>query len=610
MLILIIFAILAGAGTALSPCVLPVLPALLASGGVGGRRRPLGIVLGLSITFTVAIVGVSQVVDGVGLGSDPLRDVAIVVLLVFGLTLLLPNLAARIEAPLSRLARLGVGGIRISTGDGFRSGLLVGGALGFVYTPCASPILAAVISVSAATGKTIVIAIAYAFGSALVLLALTLGGRRLFDRVRAAGQGLMLQRVLGTIMILTALAIFANLDVNFDQFVAQHIPDVNLTASLECSSTVTGRLHQISGHQPKFAPANGSSTCGGSAGAVHAAPANASQASLLADAHALKDLGTAPEFTETQDWFNTGVGGHSNQPLSLTSLHGRVVLVDFWTYTCINCIRTLPYLKAWDATYRHDGLTIVGVETPEFAFEHDASNVANAIKQFGLRYPVVQDNNMGTWNAYGNQYWPADYLIDSTGQVRYATFGEGDYSKTETAIRALLAEAGQSVGGHSHPTGVIVPSQEATPETYLGTARGQGWVTGPVAGLHDYGAGRVGGPPLPLAVNEFAFSGAWHTAAQPVTALSSARPSGIDVEFQAKNVYLVLSSAGGVPRPVQVLLDGRPVSAADAGADVLGGVVTVKGQRLYTLASLPRNERHRLSLLFAPGVTGYAFTFG
>jgi cytochrome c biogenesis protein CcdA/thiol-disulfide isomerase/thioredoxin len=596
MLILIIFAILAGAGTALSPCVLPVLPALLASGGVGGRRRPLGIVLGLSITFTVAIVGVSQVVDGVGLGSDPLRDVAIVVLLVFGLTLLLPNLAARIEAPLSRLARLGPR----SRGDGFRSGLLVGGALGFVYTPCASPILAAVISVSAATGKTIVIALAYAFGSALVLLALTLGGRRLFDRVRAAGQGPMLQRVMGTIMILTALAISTNLDVNFDQFVAQHIPDVNLTASLECSSTVTGRLHQISGHQPKFAPANGSSTCGGSASAVHAAPANASQASLLADAHGLKDLGTAPEFTDTEDWFNTP----AKQPLTLASLRGRVVLIDFWTYTCINCIRTLPYLKAWDATYRGQGLTIVGVETPEFAFEHDASNVANAIEQFGLHYPVVQDNEMGTWNAYGNQYWPADYLIDAQGQVRYATFGEGDYAKTETAIRALLAEAGHNVAaGHSHPTGVIVPSQEATPETYLGTARGQGWVTGPVAGVHDYGAGHPG----PLEVNEFAFSGTWHTAAQPVTAISAA---GIDVEFQAKNAYLVLSSAGNTPRPVQVLLDGRPIPAADAGADVHNGIVTVKGERLYTLASLPRNERHRLSLRFAPGITGYAFTFG
>src|ERR1700730_4728649 len=327
MIVLLGFALLAGAGTALSPCVLPVLPALLSAGGVGGRRRPLGIVVGLSITFTVTIVGVANVVDGVGLGSDPLRDVAIVVLLAFGVALLMPSLAARIEAPLSRLARLGPR----ARGEGFRSGLLVGGALGFVYTPCASPILAAVISVSAATGKTIAIALAYALGSALVLLALTLGGRRLFDRVRAAGRGPLLQRALGTIMILTAVAILTNLDVNFDQVVAQHIPDVNLTASLECSSIVTNRLHEVSGRQPKFAPANGSSTCRGSGTTVHSAPANASQASLLADAHGLSDLGTAPEFTETQDWFNTP----HNMPLSLASLRGRVVLVDFWTYTCI-----------------------------------------------------------------------------------------------------------------------------------------------------------------------------------------------------------------------------------------------------------------------------------
>ena len=347
MIVLLAFAVLAGAGTALSPCVLPVLPALLAAGGVGGRRRPLGIVIGLSITFTVTIVGVAMVVDGVGLGSDPLRGVAIVVLLVFGVVLLLPDVQARIEAPLSRLARLGPR----STGDGFASGLLVGGALGFVYTPCASPILAAVISVSAASGRTILIALAYALGSALVLLALTLGGRRLFDRVRAAGRGPLLQRVLGTIMILTALAILTNLDVNFDQFVAQHIPDVNLTASLECSSTVTSRLHQITGHEPKFAPANGSSDCKGSATAVHPAARNASEASLVAEAETLPDLGTAPEFTETEKWFNTPGG----RPDTLASLQGRVVLVDFWTYTCINCIRTLPYLKAWDAAYRSRG---------------------------------------------------------------------------------------------------------------------------------------------------------------------------------------------------------------------------------------------------------------
>jgi cytochrome c biogenesis protein CcdA/thiol-disulfide isomerase/thioredoxin len=595
MLLLIGFAVLAGAGTALSPCVLPVLPALLSAGGVGGRRRPLGVVLGLSVTFTVTIVGVANVVDGVGLGSDPLRDLAIVVLLTFGVALMWPSLAARIEAPLSRLAALGPR----SSGDGFRSGLLVGAALGFVYTPCASPILAAVISVSALTGKTLAVAVAYAAGSALVLLALTLGGRRIFERVRAAGRGPALQRALGAVMVLTAIAILANLDVNFDQFVARHIPNVNLTASLECSSTVTSRLHDITGHEAKFKPANGSSACAGSATEVRAAPRNATQATLLADASALKPLGPAPEFTETQRWFNTP----SAARLPLASLRGRVVLVDFWTYTCINCIRTLPYLKAWDATYRKQGLTIVGVETPEFAFERDAGNVRNAIAQFGLRYPVVQDNNMGTWNAYGNQSWPADYLIDANGQVRYAAVGEGDYAKTETAIRALLAEAGDQVGAMGHPTGVIVPSERATPETYLGTARAEGWMHPPIPGTHDYGTAPNG----ELAMNEFAFSGTWTIGEQPAEAVANA---GIDVHFLARNVYLVLSTTGGRRLPVRVLLDGRPIPSAEAGADVHGGVVTVHGQRLYSLVSLPRAEAHLLSLRLAPGVTGYAFTFG
>jgi cytochrome c biogenesis protein CcdA/thiol-disulfide isomerase/thioredoxin len=596
MLILLGFAILAGAGTALSPCALPVLPALLSAGGVGGRRRPLGIVLGLSITFTVTIVGLASVVDGVGLGDDPLRDVAIAVLLVFGVALLMPDVAARLEAPLSRLARFGPR----TTGDGFLSGMLVGGALGFVYTPCASPILAAVISVSAASGKTIAIAIAYAAGSAVVLLLLALGGRRVFDRVRKAGRGPALQRALGAIMILTAVAIATNLDVNFDQFVAEKIPNVNLTASLECSKTVTGKLHEITGRRAKFVAANGSSDCEGSGtSTVRDAPRDASQATLLAAAHALPVLGTAPEFTETEDWFNTP----GDKPLTLATLRGRVVLVDFWTYTCINCIRTLPYLKAWNAAYAKDGLTIVGVETPEFAFEKEASNVSDAIGQFGLRYPVVQDNNMGTWNAYGNEYWPADYLIDAKGQVRYATFGEGDYDKTETAIRALLAEAGYQVGGKSHPTDVVVPSEIATPETYMGTARGQGWINGPKTGTHDYGPPPSG----ELQLNDFAYSGTWKIGEQPAEAISEA---GVDMEFKAKNVYLVLSSPGERPLPVQVLLDGKPISAADSGADVHHGVVTVRRQRLYGLVSLPGDQQHRLSLRFADGVTGYDFTFG
>jgi cytochrome c biogenesis protein CcdA/thiol-disulfide isomerase/thioredoxin len=585
MLLLIGFAVIAGAGTALSPCVLPVLPALLASGGVGGRRRPLGVVIGLTVTFTVTIVGIADVVNGVGLGSDPLRDVAVAVLLASGLALIVPRLGERLEARMSRIAAFGPH----SRGDGFRSGLLVGAALGFVYTPCAGPILAAVISVSAASGRTVAVAIAYSLGSAAVLLGLTLGGRRLFDRVRAAGRGPALQRALGIVMVATAVAIIAGADVSFDQYVAEHIPEVNLSSTLEKSRAVESRLHEITGHEAKFAQSTKATVLA----------RNASQATLLADAHGLKDVGEAPEFTDTQRWFNTPDG----RPLKLAALRGRVVLVDFWTYTCINCLRTLPYLKAWDAAYRAEGLTIVGVHTPEFAFEHDAGNVQSAIRRFGLRYPVAQDNDMGTWNAYGNQYWPADYLIDAKGHVRYATAGEGDYSQTETAIRALLAEAGGNVGGVSHPRNVVTPSEVATPETYLGTARAQGWRSGPLSGVHDYGASA----PAKLALNEFAFSGAWNIAAQPATAVSSA---GVELEFEAKSVYLVLSSAGETPRKVRVLLDGKPISASSAGTDVHDGAVTVTAQRLYSLVSLSGDQRHRLGLRFAPGVSGYAFTFG
>jgi cytochrome c biogenesis protein CcdA/thiol-disulfide isomerase/thioredoxin len=577
MVLLLGFALIAGAGTALSPCVLPVLPALLSAGGVGGRRRPLGVVLGLTVTFTITIVGIAELVGGVGLGTDPLRALAVVVLAGFGLALLFPAVAARLEAPLARLSRYGPR----TAGDGFWSGLLVGGALGFVYTPCAGPILAAVITVSAASGRSVLVAVAYAIGSAAVLLALTLGGRRVLDRVRRAGRGPVVQRVLGAVMLVTALLIVTNVDVSFDQLVARKIPDVSLTASLERSDAVAKRLRTIQNRKARFA----TPVPGGVQPRVNGA---------------LPKLGEAPEFADTQRWFNTPGG----RPETLRSLRGRAVLVDFWTYTCINCLRTLPYLEAWDRRYRDAGLTIVGVHTPEFAFEHDAGNVANAIKRLGIRYPVVQDNEMGTWNAYGNMYWPADYLIDQHGQVRYAGIGEGDYDKTEAAIREVLAEGGRTdLGADAQPKDVVVPSQQTSPETYLGTARADGWLPSrPQPGRHTYP-----GPAGKLPVSAFVYGGEWTIGPQAARAGAGAT---IDAEVQAKNVYLVLSSAAGRPRAVQVLLDGKPVDDAEAGADVHGGRATVTGQRLYTLVSLPRDERHRLTLRFAPGVSGYAFTFG
>jgi cytochrome c biogenesis protein CcdA/thiol-disulfide isomerase/thioredoxin len=416
--LLLIFALLAGAGTAVSPCVLPVLPALLSAGATGGRRRPLGIVLGLAVTFTLTVAVLAKVVSGVGLGDSVLRDLAIVVLLVFGVALAVPSLAARIEAPLSRIARFGPK----DGGDGFASGVAVGAALGFVYTPCAGPILAAVISVGATTGttlRTILVALAYALGSAIVLLILMAGGRRLLPRT------VVVQRALGAVLVLTAVAMIAQLDVRAEKAIAEHAPNANLAAGLEDSKTVNRRLNSIR-PKAKFAERT------------------------TGPRSKLPVLGTAPDFTGTQRWFNS-------RPLSLAALRGRVVLIDFWTYTCINCIRTLPYLKAWDARYRNAGLTIVGVHSPEFSFEKDAGNVQRAIASFGIRYPVVQDNNLATWSAWGNQYWPAEYLIDARGKVRHVHFGEGEYDKSEQAIRSLLAERDGRVGRRARSLPPHVP---------------------------------------------------------------------------------------------------------------------------------------------------------
>ncbi|HEU4977293.1 MAG TPA: cytochrome c biogenesis protein DipZ [Solirubrobacteraceae bacterium] len=569
MALLVLFALLAGAGTAVSPCVLPVLPALLSAGATGGRRRPIGIVLGLAATFTITIVGLAKVIDGVGLGHSATRDIAIGVLALFGVIVAVPALAARVEAPLSRLQRLGPQ----RTGDGFPSGLAVGAALGFVYAPCAGPILAAVISVSAASGRTVAVGLAYSLGSALVLLALALGGRAVLEPVRRAGRGAALQAALGAVMVLTAVAMSFQLDVRFETAIASHLPSaiVDPTHGLESSSAVTSRLLALRSHKPMFTPVETA------AAATPAGPR-------------LPKLGAAPDFTGTQRWFNTPGG----RPLTLRRLRGRVVLVDFWTYTCINCIRTLPYLKAWDARYRAEGLTIVGVHSPEFDFEKDAGNVQAAIRQNGLRYPVVQDNDLKTWAAWGNQYWPADYLIDATGQVRAAHFGEGDYAQTEAEIRELLRAAGRrELGGDARPRGVVHPTLEATPETYLGLARAERFLPGPSQpGTHDYPGYRH---ELPL--SHFALSGTWRLTDEAATAVSGA---GLEAEVGAKDVYLVLSPPSPTRHDaVTVTLDGRPLRTLDIDA-----------QRLYHLVHEPRFGIHRLRLRFSPGVSGYAFTFG
>jgi thiol-disulfide isomerase/thioredoxin len=286
----------------------------------------------------------------------------------------------------------------------------------------------------------------------------------------------------------------------------------------------------------------------------------------------------------------------------MAGLRGKVVLVDFWTYTCINCIRTLPYLNAWNKRYAKDGLVIVGVHTPEFPFEREASNVEEAIKTDGIEYPVVQDNEYGTWEAYGNLYWPAEYFIDARGHVRYAHFGEGEYGEKEQVIRELLTEAGHPPGKErSGARGMAAEPTVTTPESYLGSGRADNFTNGPVTkGTHVFKFEEPG-------ENELAYGGEWAISEQPVTAKKGAR---LALNFGARRVYLVLGSPGGKPRRVKVLLDGKPIVAADDGSDVHNGYVKVTDERLYNLVELPQVEHHVLELVPEEGVQGYAFTFG
>ena len=592
MALLILFGFLAGAGTAVSPCVLPVLPIALSAGATGGRRRPLGIVIGLTASFTFATVALVYVLDALGLSDTLLRTLAIVVLLAFGAALLVPPLAARLEGRLSylagRVASLGGGvGGGSAHGDGFRSGLLVGASLGLVYAPCAGPILAGVITVSASqpfTAGRLAVALAYGIGSALVLYLLMLGGRRLTAPL--AKRGGALQIAMGAVMVLVALAMLNDYDLRFQSAIAKDLPAflVTPTESLEKTGAAKRALADVRG--------------GGGDGKLAAAADAAPPAHEATGRLHLKDYGPAPDFTETQRWFNTANG----RPLTIRELRGRVVLIDFWTYTCVNCLRTLPYLKAWDARYRRAGLTIVGVHTPEFPFEKDAGNVSAAIAREGLRYPVVQDNDYGTWDAYGNQYWPAHYFVDARGRVRYAHFGEGDYGHSEQVIRELLREAGRRVGGGmSDARGVSASLGVTTPESYLGAMRAERFANGAILpGPQDFGRA-----PAPQQ-DGLSYGGSWTIAREDATAGAGA---ALDLAFGARRVFLVLGSPGHARR-MRVLLDGRPIPGALAGADVHGGVATISSQRLYDLVDLPRVERHRLELRPASGIHGYAFTFG
>jgi cytochrome c biogenesis protein CcdA/thiol-disulfide isomerase/thioredoxin len=582
MLLLLIFALVAGAGTAITPCVLPVLPALLSASAVGGRRRPLGIVVGLAVTFTVAIVALAQLVNGVGLAKGAARTFAVVVLIAFGVIMLVPQLAQRVQTPLSRLARFGPK----TRGEGFWTGIGVGAALGFVCAPCAGPILAAVISVSASSGPTarvVLLAIAYSLGLAAMMLLYGFGGRALLTRIKRAARGDLVERVLGVVLLATGVAMAYNVDISFENLLARNTGSLpgfltDPTRALEDTGSVQNKLASLR-PTSKFAKR---------------------QKQADAQAASLPKLGHAPDFTDNQDWFNTP----RDRPLTIHGLRGHVVLVDFWTYTCINCIRTLPFVEGLYRQYHRYGLDVVGVETPEFTFEQEAGNVQQAIHTDGITYPVVQDNRYGTWNAYSNQYWPAEYYIDATGEVRRYEAGEGGYGRDQQVVRELLRAAGAKslpplMGAHAQ-----LPSRHiGTEETYLNPQRQQGFVEPLQKGVFSYSR------PSSLGLDQWALSGTWRVGAQSITpGGSSATVSG---GVQARDVYLVMTSRGGSPRRGRVLVDGSPITAAERGGDVgPGGYFTVRGERLYRLVRLRGDATFTLTVELPRGVQAYDFTFG
>jgi cytochrome c biogenesis protein CcdA/thiol-disulfide isomerase/thioredoxin len=571
MLVLAVFAFVAGAATALSPCVLPVLPIALSAGATGGRRRPLGVVTGLVVSFTFATVVAVYVIAALGLPDDLLRNIAIAVLAGFGLVLIVPRASDRIEGALSRLT----GRLPIRRGgDGFGSGLVLGGSLGLLYFPCAGPILAGVITVSASqdfTAGRLAVALSYSAGSAVVLYALMLGGRRLIRPL--ARRSSMVQPAIGAVMIGVALLMAAELDIRFQNEIADELPAalVNPSGELEQSAAIGDDLADLRG--------------GGHGGAALAQAAEPAEPGSR-----LPVLGRAPEITGTQRWFNTP----GNGPLTLRSLRGEVTLLDFWTYSCINCIRTLPYLRAWDERYRDAGLNIIGVHAPEFPFERDAGNVEQAIERNDLRYAVAQDNDFVTWDAYGNQFWPAKYLIDARGRVRYTHFGEGAYEETERAIRSLLAEAGRGELGARAKARTTSARAGVTPESYLGAERAGRVVNGPLReGTTEF---RLPRGPGALPPHHLGLEGPWRIEASH--AVAAGRAARVHLDFAAQRVFLVLGSPGE-PRQVDVILDGQRKRT-----------LTVREHRLYELLHLPQPGNHLLTLRVQPGTEAYAFTFG
>ncbi|GIW59198.1 MAG: cytochrome C biogenesis protein DipZ [Patescibacteria group bacterium] len=615
--IVLIFAFASGFVTALTPCVLPVLPIVLASTATSGRRRAVGVIVGLIGSFTFFTLFLTYLVKYFNLPGDLLRNLAIGVLLIFGMTMLFPRVQHILERLTSKMTGK-LGGGLAKPKEGFGGGVIVGVILGLLWTPCAGPILASVIALAATSSVTleaVLITFAYICGSAVVLLAFAYGGKGLIAKLKGLNtKSGMIQRIFGGVIVSMALILFLEWDRKFQEILVQNLPTWALTplVSLESSEFVSKALDTLAVEEQDR-------------------DVNFDQARLLSN------YGKAAELEGGTGWINS-------EPMRLADLKGKVVLVDFWTYSCVNCIRTLPYLKQWDERYREQGLVTVGVHAPEFAFEREERNVSRAVEEFGLKYPVLLDNDFRIWREYqgARGAWPAKYLIDQNGVIRFRHIGEGRYDETERAIQLLLAESGKKVD-YEIEKQALISYREKTAETYMGYGRldPARWKVEGEIGRDVFRNYEFGGV---LGKGELALSGSWKVTkeyAQP------GKGAKLRLVFFAEEVNLVMAregSTGGVEgvketKEVAVTDTGRvgenvctnevciggvdPASDGsvvevrvldtrmiNTNADLVSGRIYVNEPRMYRLVSLERMQEKIVELEFLEeGIQLYAWTF-
>ena len=510
------------------------------------------------LSFAVFTLVGSWLLSALGLPQDLLRWIGLVVLGVVGLGLIVPAVGEWLERPFARLA----GGRQRSEAGGFVLGL----SLGLIFVPCAGPVLAAIAVVSANHRygiSSVLLTASFALGIAVPLAVFAVLGQRLTERMPSIRtRAAVARRVIGAVLVATALVVGLNLTDGLQRAVPGYTD--TLQSHIEGNASARAALGRVSGNV-----------------------ASGDLATCTPSSPVLQQCGPAPALAGISHWLNTP----GDRPLTLAGLKGRVVLVDFWTYSCINCQRTLPHLEAWNRAYAADGLTIIGVHTPEFAFEHVTANVAQASRQLGVVYPVAQDNDYTTWNAYENNYWPAEYLVDATGTIRHVDFGEGEYGQTESFIRQLLVAAHPAVHlpGRTDVAN-LTPDQATTPESYLGYQHGTPNLAGQTVVEDRMSPYQV---PSTVPADEYAYGGNWSVGQEASTAGAGAT---LSLQFEASDVYLVLGGSG----TVRVSLGGRPTQT-----------VTVGGEpKLYQLVGSSRSLQALLTLAVSPGVQAYDFTFG